>query len=114
MSHWVFATNRHPGVSTGYANPNNPLSGVVRYNSSINAYEINDSSSWVSISTFTNVNTHPDLDENMKWVAEQRLNEQKIKNLAETHPAVRNAVKNLEKAREQLELIVTLSTDHTQ
>lgn len=100
-------------------NPNNPYispgsqsAGMMRYNTNMNNVEVYDGQSWKEISSYANISMTPDAEALLDWARKKRDEELSAQQLGEKHPAVKIALDNLKKARQQLDATIILSKEH--
>ena len=84
-------------------------SGRVRYNGSLKAMETYDGFSWVTLGTSALVGLNFDYIGAIEWAKTKKEQEEKIARRAELDPVVRDALDAVEKAQEQLQMIMTLT-----
>ena len=84
-------------------------SGRVRYNGSLKAMETYDGYAWVPVGTNAMVGLTADYIGAIEWAKAKREQEQKIARRAELDPVVRDALESVEKAQEQLQMVLTLT-----
>jgi hypothetical protein len=98
-----------------YINMTAPSAGMVRYNGNISILEVYDGGNWAPIhGTHASIQLDPRTQTIIKW-AEQKMREETERNkLAETNPAVKDLVKQIEEKQEQIEVIATLVKSETQ
>jgi len=90
-------------------NTNNPIQGMIRVNG--NLLEAFDGSRWIQInSSYATVSLTATYQSAMNWVIDKMTEEQKMKALAEQHPAIADLVDAVDKAKEQLRMTVALVT----
>jgi hypothetical protein len=88
-------------------NTNNPIQGMIRVNG--NLLEAFDGSRWIQInSSYATVSLTATYQSAMNWVIDKMTEEQKMKALAEQHPAIADLVDAVDKAKEQLRMTVAL------
>lgn len=88
--------------------PNRAITGDVWYNPSLGSLEVYDGCNWNQMENQT-IDLGPEAYEALQWVAEQRQKEQKLKELANDHVAVANALKQVQEAEEKLSVITALA-----
>jgi len=93
-----------PYINGGY--------GIVRYNSNSGRLEVNDGSAWMPLGNQYGINLSTDAINAIDWVNNKIKEEEELKALSKDHPAVRLAVENLERARQQLAVTINLSKEH--
>ena len=91
------------------------MSGMVRYNTNTNVMEVYDGVSWKEISNnYSTIELDDEAIRLLDWAKAKMIEEQMYQNLAESHPAVKVALENLEKAKQQLDVTIILSKEHEQ
>jgi hypothetical protein len=90
-----------------------PSAGMVRYNGNTSALEVYDGSYWRTMHNFQDIDLSPNATEAINWAAKKMQEERDRKLLAESHPAIKAALENLERAEQQLETTIHLSKEHT-
>ena len=91
-----------------YSNPNNPLQGAVRYMT--NRFEIFDGTSWMPVSPGRpSVSLSNEAIDILNWAKKKIAEEQRLLELAKTHPGVADAVANLKHAEEQVKIMTALT-----
>ena len=87
----------------------NTLVGQVRYNGSSQCMEVYDGSVWLTMaSSFPTVELTPDVQSVLNWARMKMAEEARIKNLAEKHPGVAEALQAVEHAQEQVRIVAAL------
>ena len=94
--------------STPYVGSNGPAAGMVRYNTNIQSLEAFDGMVWIRIVNDQTVGLTSDAVDAIHWACDKIIKEQQLKDLAKKHPGVADAVQQLQKASEQLEIMVQL------
>jgi hypothetical protein len=98
-------TTSYPYINT---NSNNPLQGMLRLNNS--NIEVYDGSSWVMLqSAYTTVELSASAQPAINWAMQKMFEEDRIKELAKTHPAVEDAVGHLKQAEDRLKVVLALT-----
>jgi hypothetical protein len=98
-----------------YIPPGGQMSGMVRYNTNTNVMEVYDGVSWKEISNnYSTIELDDEAIRLLDWAKAKMIEEQMYQNLAESHPAVKVALENLEKAKQQLDVTIILSKEHEQ
>ena len=88
-------------------NTNNPMQGMIRING--NLLETFDGTRWMQInSSYATVSLTATYQAAMNWVIDKMTEEQKMKALAEQHPAIADLVAAVDKAQEQLRMTAAL------
>ena len=94
------------------SNANNPIQGMIRVQN--NCYQVFDGGSWV---TMSGASAHVQLDDATQkiiaWAKQKMEQEAKYAELAVNHESVAFALQAAEQARQELDLIVQLCSDHT-
>jgi hypothetical protein len=111
-------TGRYLQVTGGspinpYIPPGGQSAGMVRYNTNMNIMEIYDGQSWKELSTsYASVGLTSEAESLLDWARNKMAEELKYKALANEHPAVKIALENLERAKQQLDATIILSKEH--
>ena len=88
-------------------NTNNPMQGMIRING--NLLETFDGTRWMQInSSYATVSLTATYQTAMNWVIDKMTQEQKMKALAEQHPAIADLVAAVDQAQEQLRMTAAL------
>jgi len=99
--------------SNPYISPGSQSAGMMRYNTNMNTVEVYDGQSWKDISSnYANISLTMEAESLLDWARKKRDEELQYKSLAESHPAVKIAMDNLEKAKLQLDATIILSKEH--
>jgi|APCry1669189369_1035219.scaffolds.fasta_scaffold15443_3 hypothetical protein len=89
------------------------IAGQVRYNGQ--DFEVNDGNGWkVLYSGQATINMSHQSQDAFQWVIRQMAREREAEQLAKDNPAVKIALDNLERARQQLNATILLSKEHDQ
>lgn len=100
-------------TTTLYVDMSRTLAGTVRYNGNNKELEVYDGYTWLAI---TNNYATISLDNLSKtaidWVVKKMTQETNRRELAQKYPAVRIALENLDRAEEQLETTIYLTTNY--
>lgn len=94
--------------SSPYVSNNGPAAGMVRFNTNTQHLEAFDGMVWIQIAKHEHVGMTTDAVEAIQWTRKKIEEEEKLKSLAEKHPGVADAMTQLKKASEQLEIMVQL------
>lgn len=109
-SHYLTVTSNRG--STPYINTSQPMTGMIRFNSSSSGMEVYDGNGWQSVGNGT---AHIDLSyqaqEILNWAAKKMADEKAYKELAEKSNAVKIALDNLAEAERQLIITATLAKE---
>ena len=115
----VFPTGRYVQVSGGtastYVNGYSGQQGVgnMRYNTSNQHMEVFDGNNWVMLNMGSvSVGLNGEAESLLDWAREKRNEELKWQELAEKNKAVKIALDNLEKARQQLDITAKLAREY--
>jgi hypothetical protein len=96
-----------------YIPPGGQSAGIMRYNTNMNTVEVYDGQVWNEIgSSYAYISLTSEAEALLDWAREKRNEEFQIQSLAKDHPAVKIAMDNLEKARQQLDATIILSKEH--
>jgi hypothetical protein len=91
-----------------YVGSNGPAAGMVRYNTGTQALEAFDGMVWMRIANDQSVGLTSDAVDAIHWARDKIIKEQQLQELAKKHPGVADAVQQLQRASEQLEIMVQL------
>jgi flagellar hook-basal body complex protein FliE len=91
-----------------YIGSNGPAAGMVRYNTNSQALEAFDGMVWIRIANDQSVGLTSDAVDAIHWARDKIIKEQQLKDLAKQHPGIADAMQQLQKASEQLEIMVQL------
>ena len=92
-------------------NSNNPIQGMLRLSGQ--DMQVFDGSSWITMGgSYANIELTPEIQSLLQWARDKRQEELERKILAQSHPAVANAIEAVEKAEKQLDLVIKLSKEH--
>ncbi len=100
-----------------YINMSAPSSGMMRYNGNNQCMEVYDGSSnvWLQLSGKTvDINVNGDALAALEWAKKQMREEMEWEKLAVTNEAVKIALENMKKARQQLDITAKLVKDHNE
>jgi hypothetical protein len=99
--------------SNPYISPGSQSAGMMRYNTNMNNVEVYDGIGWKEIgSSYASISLTGEAEALLDWARKKRDEEFQIQLLAKDHPAVKIALDNLEKARQQLDATIILSKEH--
>jgi len=114
----VMSTGKYMSVTTSnsstYVNNYSGAIGVgnLRYNTSNQNMEVFDGSNWQMINMgHANIGLNSEAEGLLDWAREERNKQWKIQAMAKDHPAVKNALDAVQRAKEQLELVYNLSKE---
>jgi hypothetical protein len=92
------------------ASTGNSLVGQMRYNGSSQNMEVYDGHVWlVMTSSYPTIELTPEIQSVLNWARMKMAEEAQIKELTAKHPTVADALAAFEKAREQLDIVATLT-----
>ena len=103
------------GNASTYVNGNSGAQGVgnMRYNTSSQQMEVFDGSNWIMINMdHASVGLNGEAESLLDWARTKRDEELAWKSLAEDNQAVKIALENLNKARQQLDITAKLARDY--
>ena len=116
----IFPTGKYIQVSSGtastYINNYSGSQGVgnMRYNTGNQRMEVFDGNNWTQLNMgTTSVGLSPEAESLLDWARNKRDEELAWQSLAKDNEAVKIALDNLEKAKQQLKITATLARDHT-
>jgi len=109
-------------VSTGgstmpYLNMNSPSTGMMRYNGNTRCIEVFDGSSnvWVQMYGQTaDIQLSPQVQSVVAWANQKMAEELEWEKLAKTNDAVKIALENMKKAKQQLDITAKLVKEHNE
>ncbi len=114
----IMAQGRYVQVSGGnsstYINGYSGLQGVgnMRYNTSNQNMEVFDGNNWIQLNMGSvSVGLNGEAESLLDWAREKRNEELAWESLAKDNQAVKIALDNLEKAKQQLKITATLARD---
>lgn len=106
-------TVTHGNTSVPYINQtsNNLIQGMIRvYGSDMQVF---DGTTWLNMNAgYATVSLDQDILDIVQWARKKRDEEQNILAAAEKHPAIRIAMDNFAKAKQQLDVTIILSKEH--
>ena len=101
--------------SNPYISPGAAGAGIMRWNPNTNNIEVNDGNMWVTVATsYASVSLSQEAESLLDWAREQRNKQYEYERLAKDNEAVRIAIENLEKAKQQLSITANLAKDTDQ
>jgi hypothetical protein len=117
----ITQSGRYTTVSNGnastYVNSYSGQQGVgnMRFNTSTQNMEVFDGSNWVMLNmSYASVGLTPDAESLLDWAKEKRSEELAWESLAKDNEAVKIALNNLEKAKQQLDITAKLAREYEQ
>jgi hypothetical protein len=105
------------GSSMPYINMNAPSSGMMRWNGNNNCIEVFDGSMnlWQQMYGKTaDIQISPQLQTVVNWATQRIAEESDWEKLAVTNEAVKIALENMKKAKQQLDITAKLVKDHNE
>ena len=116
-SPFLTVSGGNPG-STYIGNYSNaPGVGNMRYNPSSQNIEVYDGSTWIILSAHhANINLSDEAVSLLQWAKKKMLKEAERNQLAETNPAIKDLISQIQQKEEQINMIQTLlnSPSHTE
>ena len=108
-SPFLTVSGGNPG-STYIGNYSNaPGVGNMRYNPSNQNIEVYDGSTWIILSAHhTNINLSDDAVSLLEWARKKRNEELELERLAQTSPAIKDLITQIEEKEEQIRVVQTL------
>jgi hypothetical protein len=108
---YITVTGGNTSVPYINTNPNNPMQGMIRINGS--DMQVFDGTMWTTMNTsYASLTLSPTYQSVLYWAMQKMQDEREIINSAKKHPAVKIALDNLEKAKQQLDVTIILSKEH--
>ena len=100
-----------------YINMNAPSSGMVRYNGNTKNLEVFDGSSNVWLQMYgqnADIQLSPQVQAVVNWANQRMADESEWEKLAKTNDAVKIALENMKKAKQQLDITAKLVKEHNE
>lgn len=98
-----------PAFYNNSTSSNNTLVGQMRYNGSSQNMEVYDGIAWITIaSSYPTVELTSEVQSVLQWAREKIAEEARIKELADKHPTVADALEAVKKAEEQVRIVAAL------
>jgi hypothetical protein len=96
------------GGPTAYvgSNPNNPVQGMLRYQNS--SLQVFDGSGWTNMDMNIGVGLDAEGESAIAWAIERQAQEQRWAELAQSHPAVADAMAARDQAEAALSMVAKL------
>lgn len=92
-------------------NTNNPVTGMIRIWGT--DMQVFDGSAWLNINaSYATVGLDPVTQEVVDWVKQKMQEEKNLHQLSKENSAIRIALENFKRAREQLDVTIILSKEH--
>ena len=105
------------GTASTYINNYSGSQGVgnMRYNTSMQRMEVFDGNNWMQLNMASAaVGLNPEAESLLDWAREKRNEELAWQSLAKENQAVKIALENLNKARQQLDITAKLAREYEQ
>ena len=105
------------GSATNYINNYSGAQGVgnLRFNTSNQTMEVYDGNIWTALAMGSaSIGLNLEAEELLDWAEKKYQEELEYKSLSEKHPAIKIALDNLKKAKEQLDVTIILSKEHNE
>ena len=105
------------GSTMPYINMNAPSSGMVRYNGNTKNLEVFDGSSNVWLQMYgqnADIQLSPQVQAVVNWANQRMADELEWEKLAKTNDAVKIALENMKKAKQQLDITAKLVKEHNE
>ena len=100
-------TSSMPYITT---DPDNPSQGMVRIKGS--DIQVWDRDNWIQVGTnYATVSLNSSAQSAISWAMKKMAEEAELEKLSESHPAVRIAYENMQRAAKQLKTTIILSKD---
>lgn len=95
--------------SMTYISPGSQSAGILRYNPNSGNIEVYDGLAWLTLSTgYANIDLAPHVQAVVAWAQGKMAEETRLRQLAEKHPVVADAIAAVAHAQEQLDIVTTL------
>lgn len=113
----ITTSSRYLNVQGGsspstYISPGSLSAGSLRYNPNNSAVEVYDGNSWKEMGmSYASVNLSSEAESLLDWARQRRNEEMEYERLASTNQAVKIAIENVEKAKQQLTITAKLAKD---
>ena len=107
----------HGGNASTYVNGYSGAQGIgnVRFNTSNQNFEVYDGNNWVMIAMdYAQVGLNPEAESLLDWARKKRDEELAWESLAKDNQAVKIALENLNKAKQQLDVTAKLAREYEQ
>ena len=97
------------GSPNAYVNQNGmPNAGAVHYNTQTQSLQVFDGMVWNTVSNSATIDLSDRAKAILGWAEQKMVEEQRIQQMAETNPALKDAVEALNRAREQVQIVAAL------
>ena len=110
-SDWLIAHSSQGSMP--YISPTQPMTGIVRYNN--NQMQVYDGNGWQSVGGgMATIDLTARTKAVLEWAKYEMLQQRKYEELAKKHPAMQDALDNIEIAKEKLKVIAALVEEEEQ
>lgn len=110
----VTVSNSSPSWPYFQTYNNNPLAGTIRYDGTTQNFMVYDGSTWQTLPTlYPLIELSPDVHELLQWAKQKRDQEYNLKELVNKYPTLEDAKKQLDKAKEQFDILATMLENKT-
>ena len=100
-----------PSFYNNSASNNNTLVGQVRYNGSAQTLEVYDGMTWLSMTAaYPSIELAPHVQAVVAWAQTKMAEESRLRELAQQHPSMKDALDALQRAEEQVKIVAALVT----
>jgi hypothetical protein len=107
----VFVNGGNTSLQYVNQNPSNPMQGMIRVWGT--DMQVFDGSGWINIqSSYATVELDGNTQRLLDWAKSKMEEEKELYQLSKENSAVRIALENLKRAREQLDVTIILSKEH--
>ena len=94
------------GTGMPWIDMNRPSAGLIRFN---NGFEVYDGSNWIKMNgAYPTVELDLGAQAAIRWANEKIEAEKRLKELAETNPALQDALDAVKRAEEQVKIVAAL------
>ena len=94
------------GTGTPWIDMNRPSAGLIRFN---NGFEVYNGSDWIRMDgAYPTIELDLGAQAAIRWANEKIAEEKRLKELAETNPALKDAIDALHRAEEQVKIVAAL------
>lgn len=110
MIKYIQSTSNHLVVNsqpTAHVSTN-PNSGSLRYNTVTQNMEAFDGYSWITLASHTTIDLTPSAQSAIDWAIKKMTREREYATLATQYSSVQDALNDLTRAQERLDIITTL------
>lgn len=105
------ASANWPSFYNNTAASGNTLIGQMRYNGSNQTTEVYDGASWMPLTpAYPMIELSGEVQTILNWAKAKMAEEMQLKQLAQRHPSLQDALENLEHAQKQVRIVKALVT----